>query len=310
MSTAASPAASPATGNRRGILAMLAAMTLFTLNDALLKLAAADLPAGQIMAARGVFGSLIALALVLATGEARRLRELRSPIVAARALVEGAVVFTFITALGHLPLANVTAILQATPIVLAVLAVLLGLERVGWRRWAAILVGFAGVLLVVKPSPGGFNLFAGLALVSATLVAVRDLVTRYIGGHIPTVVITLATTVLVTLLGCALSAAEEWRPLSSTAVLLLGLAALFVTFGNLAIIEAFRVGEMAVVSPFRYAVILTSLAAGFAVFGEVPDPISVAGIALIVLSGLYTIHREQVRGGPEASAAPPTGERP
>jgi len=148
-------------------------------------------------AATGAFsGAARAGSVVFASGEARHLRELRAPIVALRALVESFVAFTFISALGALPLADITAILQTTPIVLTVLAVVLGLETVGWRRWGAILAGFFGVLLIVKPGWTGFNVYAGLALLSAFLVAVRDLMTRRIAGHIPTVVVTLATTVL------------------------------------------------------------------------------------------------------------------
>jgi drug/metabolite transporter (DMT)-like permease len=308
---------SQAAENRRGIIAMLTAMTLFTGNDALLKIATVGLPPGQIMATRGVFGVLLALGLVTAMGESRHLRELAAPVVALRAAVEAAVAFTFITALGALELANITAILQATPIVLTVLTVLFGLERVGWRRWSAILVGFAGVLLVVKPSPDGFNLYAGLALLSATLVAVRDLLTRRIAGHVPTVVVTLSTTTTVTLLGVVLSFREEWRGLAVREVALLALAAGFVTLGNLAVIRAYRIGEMSVVSPFRYTVILTSLAVGYLTFGELPDAVAISGIALIVLSGVYTIHRDQMRRRAEAApaplrpgaAAPPAGER-
>jgi drug/metabolite transporter (DMT)-like permease len=285
-------------------MAMLMAMALFTGNDMLTKIATEDLPPGQIMATRGVFALALAFALVVGLGETRHLKELKSPRIVVRALLEASIAFTFLTALAHLQLANITAILQATPIMLTLLTVLLGLETVRWRRWTAIIVGFAGVLLIVKPSPSGFNVYAGLALLSAALVAVRDLVTRSIAGHIPTVVVTLSTTTVVTLLGLALSLGETWRAVSARELVLLGTAAVFVTLGNLAIIKAFRIGELSVVSPFRYTVILTSLAAGFVVFGDWPDPVSVAGIVLIVASGLYTIHREQVRLKEARQSAP------
>jgi drug/metabolite transporter (DMT)-like permease len=286
---------SSAAANRRGILAMLAAMILFTGNDTLLKIATADLPPGQILATRGMFGVIIATALVFGLGEARHLKELRSPLVAARAALEAAVGFSFVTALGHLQLATITAILQATPIIITLLTVVLGLERVGWRRWGAIIVAFFGVLLIVKPSLTGFNVFAGLALGAAVLAAARDLLTRRIAARVPTVVVTLSATGAVTLLGAAMALGETWRPLSTRELALLGSAAVFVTLGNLAIIQAFRVGELSVVSPFRYSVVLTSLTVGFAVFGELPDAVSVVGIVLIVLGGVYTIHREQLR---------------
>ena len=281
--------------NRRGILAMLAAMTCFIANDTLLKLASTQLGAGEIMAVRGAFASALALGLVAASQAHGQLLTLFSPRVMLRAAVEASVAFLFISSLAHLPLANITAILQAAPLIMTLMVVALGIERVGWRRWAAIGVGFLGVLLIVKPDPAAFNLYAGLALLSAVLVAVRDLVTRSIGAEVPSIVVTLSTTVAVGLVGAALATVEGWRPVDAPRLLLLGAAAGFVTLGNLAIILAFRRADVAVVSPFRYVVILLSIVLGWAVFGELPDAASWLGIALIGGSGIYTIHRERVR---------------
>ena len=295
---------SPAVANRRGILAMLAAMTLFTANDTLLKIATAGLPPGQIMAVPGLFAVALVVALLAGRGEAGHLRDLRQPAVFLRGALEAAIAFLFITSLSRLPIANVNAILQATPIILTFLAVALGLEQVGWRRWSAVVVGFLGVLFIVKPSMAGMNAYALMALASAALVAVRDLVTRRVGSSVPTAVVALAGTVAVMLAGFALATTEAWRPLTGGEIALLALAAVLVTAGNLAIVTAFRVGEISAVSPFRYSVVITSLAAGYLVFGEWPDLSSCLGIALVVASGLYTLHRERVRsqGSVEAQA--------
>jgi drug/metabolite transporter (DMT)-like permease len=284
-----------ASDNRRGIIAMVTSMTLFSVSDTLVKLAAAALPAGQIMAVRGAFAILFLLVLVAARGEASRFGALRSPLVLVRGLLEAVIAFLFITSLAQLPLANINAILQATPLILTLLTVLLGIETVGWRRWSAIIVGFVGVLFIVKPTLSGMNVYALFAFASAALVAVRDLVTRRIRGDVPTSVITLATTLAVTAAGILLSAGDVWSVPSGPQLMLLAGAALFVTLGSLAVVTAFRVGEMAVVSPFRYSVILSSLVLGYLVFGEWPDAYAFLGIALIVGSGLYTLHREQVR---------------
>jgi drug/metabolite transporter (DMT)-like permease len=281
--------------NRRGILAMLAAMTCFIGNDTLLKLASAQLGPGEIMAVRGAFASALALGLVLASRAQGHLPNLFSPRVLLRAGVEASVAFLFITSLAHLPLANITAILQAAPLIMTLMVVVLGIEQVGWRRWAAIAVGFLGVLLIVKPDPAAFNLYAGLALLSAVLVAVRDLVTRSIGAEVPSIIVTLSTTLAVGLVGAGLATVEGWRAIDGTRLLLLVAAAVFVTLGNLTIILAFRRADVAVVSPFRYVVILLSIVLGWLVFGELPDPASWLGIALIGGSGIYTIHRERVR---------------
>jgi drug/metabolite transporter (DMT)-like permease len=304
ISPVAEPASRQASANRRGIVAMLCAMSCFTCSDALLKTMTAQLTAGQIMTIRGVFATAIMIGLIVARGEIRQIAHVGTTRVLLRAVLEAVIAFLFIVSLTHLPLANLTAILQATPLMMTLIAVGLGLEAVGWRRWSAIAVGFVGVLLIVKPSAAGFNTYAIISLGTAALVAVRDIVTRGIGGHISTTVVTLSTTATVTLLGLGLSVAEEWRPITWSEVGLLGIAAVFVCLGNMAVVRAFRIGEMSVVSPFRYAIILTSLVAGFIVFGEWPDAVATCGIVLIVLSGVYTVHREQIR----ARAAARTGE--
>lgn len=303
---------SPAPSNRRAILAMITAMALFTANDSLTKVATASLPPGEIMAVRGVMAVLLMAAFVVATGQTRHMPAMASPRLVGRAALEAASVFAFLSALGHLQLANVSAIIQSTPVLITLLSVLLGIERVGWRGWSSIGVGFAGVLLIVKPSPSGFNVYAGLALASAVLIACRDLVTRSIAAHVPTTVVTLSNTIFVALLGFGLALREEWAVPSAADFARLAGAALFVTLGNFGVIHAFRLGDMSVVSPFRYTLILSSITVGFLVFGELPDSLSVLGIALIVASGLYALHREQVRQrlARAEAFAPSSEERP
>jgi drug/metabolite transporter (DMT)-like permease len=247
------------------------------------KLATATYPPGQVMAVRGVFASAFALALVLAWGERRRIATIVGPVVLLRAVFEASVAVLFITSLGKLPLANLTAIMQATPIMMTACTVVLGIE------------GFGGVLLIVRPTLSGFNLYAGLALAAAALVTCRDLATRWIGDTVPTVVVTLSTTTTVALCGALLGTQEAWHPLAWREVGFLGGAAILVTLGNIGIVMAFRCVEISVVSPFRYSIILFSIGLGFVVFDELPDGISAAGILLIVLSGVYAIHRQRVR---------------
>ena len=300
---------SPA-ANRRGILAMIAAMTLFAGNDALLKLASATLPAGEIMVVRGVFAALLTLAFVMASKQITQAWSVTAPVVVLRASLEASIAFLFITSVAVLPLANITAILQATPIIMTLIAVVLGLERVGWRRWSAVIAGFVGVLLIVKPGPAGFDPYALIALATAALVAARDFATRAIRAHVPSIVITLATSIGVCLAGFLLGLAEEWRVASAYELAILAVAAVIVTAGNFAVITAFRDTEVSVVSPFRYSNVPFAIVLGLAVFGEVPDVLALAGIALIVGAGLYTIHREQVRTREAAQrlAAPRVGE--
>jgi drug/metabolite transporter (DMT)-like permease len=230
-------------------------------------------------------------------------RSVLSRLVLIRALLEAAVSFLFITSLAVLPLADVTAILQSTPIVLTVMAVALGIERVGWRRWSAILCGFAGVLLIVKPGPASLEIYALLAFASAVLIAARDLVTGAISARVPSLVITFSTTFAVMVAGAVIGLVEDWRPMPpGDAILLLGAAAL-VTLGNFGIILAFRDTDVSVVSPFRYSVVPLAILLGVIVFAELPDGLSLLGILLIVAGGLYTILDQARRG----RAAPKPG---
>lgn len=300
--------------NRRGIVAMLLAMAFFVVNDSLLKLAATTAPPGQIMAVRGVFATAMALAIVAAAGELRGIRTLASPFVALRACLEAAVAFLFISTLPHLPLAVISAIVQSTPLIMTLAMVVLGLERVGWRRWSAIIVGFVGVLLVVRPGADGIDIHALVALGVALLVTARDLSTRFIPSDAPSTVAALASTAAVGLAGLVAGLGETWPPLPARELSYIGGAAILVTLGNLAGIIAFRGTDVSVVSPFRYSVILWAILLGFAVFGELPEPSAFAGIALIVASGVYTIHREHARRreaarAADAQAAGPVGRK-
>jgi drug/metabolite transporter (DMT)-like permease len=285
---------SPA-ANRRGIVAMMAAMTLFAGNDALLKLASGTLPPGQIMAVRGVFTVLLTTGVLVASKRFVQARFMMTPVVILRAALEASVAFLFITSVAVLPLANITAILQATPIIMTVTAAALGMEAVGWRRWTAVIVGFGGVILIVRPSPAGMDPYALIALATAALVAGRDFATRAIGAHVPSMVVTLSTSLGVCLAGILLALGEDWRRPGAEELWVLGAASVVVTAGNFAVITAFRDTEISVISPFRYANVPFSIVLGAAVFGDIPDLLASAGIALIVASGLYTLHREQVR---------------
>ncbi len=285
-------------------MAMLAAMLLFVGNDALVKLASSHYPTGQLIAVRAVFAALTALVLVVAMGHGSRLGMVLRPIVLARAFVEGMVAALFITALAHLPLANITAILMAASLFVIVLAVILGIERVGWRRWAAVLVGFIGVLFVVQPSVAGFNGYSLLALASAALVAVREIVTRKLGEEIPSVVVALATTMATGIVGVILGFSETWVDYASPKLAYLIAAAVLVSLGNLSIIMAFRGTDMSVISGYRYSIVIFALVMGYLVWGDIPDRWSILGTVLIVGSGLYTLHRQRVRNRQVEMTAP------
>ena len=169
-------------------------------------------------------------------------------------------------------------------------------EPVGWRRWLAITAGFIGVLIIVRPGVEGFNQFSLLALVSVVFCAVRDLATRQIPAQIPSLFITLLTTVTVTAAGAAiLVPLGGWTPPSGRALGLLALAAVLVLIGYQCVIMALRSGDISAVAPFRYSALLWAMLLGYLVFGDVPDAMMVTGASIIVLSGLYAFYRERMR---------------
>lgn len=281
--------------NRRGIIAMMAAMTLFCCNDALMKLAREVFPAGQALALRTIFAMVASLALVVFMSDWRKLPLGLRPVVLARAGFEALCALTFIWALGLLPLANITAIVMASPLLIVLLAVLLRIESVGWRRALALMVGFIGVLIVMRPSADGFSAAALVALAGAGFVAIRDLTTRFISSDVPSTVVSLTATVVVGLLGVGMSALETWQSPWRIELAYLAGAALLVTAGSFSIISAFRNTDVGVVAGYRYSVVPIAVLIGWLVWGETPDKIAYAGIALIVGSGLYTLHRQRVR---------------
>ncbi|HRE21578.1 MAG TPA: DMT family transporter [Rhabdaerophilum sp.] len=288
---------SQAQKNLRGIVAMMLAMGLFVINDTLVKLARVHWDAGQIMAVRGFFG-LALMAIWLRQSHALgKLNLVLRPPMLGRGALEAGIAATFITALGFMPLAEITAILMLAPLLITALSMIFFGEKVGWRRWSAVVVGFLGMLLVVRPGDGAFPLFAlVLAFVSVLGVAARDITTRRLPLDVPTAVIALMSIIGTTLAGLILSLfGDGWRPITPQLAVIIGSAALFVAMGNYAIVAACRDAELSVVSPFRYVVIIWAVLLGILVFGDWPSPIALAGIALIGISGLYTLHRERIR---------------
>ncbi|GGE37412.1 membrane protein [Agaricicola taiwanensis] len=290
--------------NQRGILAMLGAMALFTVNDALVKLTAASLPASQIMTIRGGFAIAFMMALILASGAWRSLRALASPIVALRGCAEMIIGVSYVSAIAYMALGEIVSVVQATPLILTALSVPFLGEKVGWRRWAAVLTGFAGVLLILRPGISGFNMAALLALGTAVFMAIRDLMTLRISPLIPALVVGLGSTLGSFSGGLLLTPFMPWGMPSSGDVARLAIAAVALVFGNWCMVIACRGVDLPTVSPFRYSVVLWALLLGFLIWGDVPDTFALLGTGLIVGSGIYTIHRENRLRARAATTAP------
>jgi drug/metabolite transporter (DMT)-like permease len=290
---------------------MAVAMAGFTMNDAITKVVSSEMNFGQVMLVRGIFAMGLIAALAFHQGAMRSFRTLFVKPVALRVIGEVGGTVSYLAALSHLPLANISAILQALPLLVTLGAALAFGEPVGWRRWLAIITGFVGVLIIVRPGAEGFNQFALFALISVIFCALRDLATRQIPVQIPSLFVTLLTTVTVTTTGAAiLVPLGGWTPPSASALGLLAMAAVLVLIGYQCVIMALRTGDISAVAPFRYLALLWAMLLGYLVFGDVPDATMTAGASIIVLSGLYAFYREHKRKRPVAAGAsgpPPDG---
>ncbi|WP_394892176.1 DMT family transporter [Mesorhizobium sp. AaZ16] len=287
----------PLSPNLRGAVFMSVSMAGFTMNDTLVKLASAEMNMGQVMLVRGLFATVLIGLLAWRRGALKTPRFAFHPKVAVRAVGELGGTFFFLIALANLPIANVSAVLQALPLAVTMGAALVFGEGVGWRRWLAIAAGFAGVMIIVRPGLEGFNIYALSVLLCVGFCAVRDLATRRIPESVPTLLISTVTAGVVTICGAFLVAPlGGWAPMRPASVGLLAFAAVLLLFGYHFIIMAMRGGDISFVAPFRYTALLWAILLGFLVFGDVPDTAMIAGATIIVGSGLYTLYRERVVG--------------
>jgi drug/metabolite transporter (DMT)-like permease len=281
------------TGNIRGIIAMCFAMALFILNDIFVKLAAATWPVHQILIMRGAMASALVFGFILWARQLGQLKEILHPLVIVRGVVESIVAYAFITALITMPLADVTSILMISPLLITAAGAFFFGEDVRWRRWMAIGIGFAGMLLVVRPGGADFSFATILAILSAFGVAGRDLLTRAMPSTIPSLLVTLSSTVAVMLAGLGIALFQPLVAYNSDGMFYCTLAAVTVASGNYATVMAFRNVEVSVVAPYRYTLIIWAVLGGYIVFGDGPAPIAWLGIFMIIASGIYTIHREK-----------------
>lgn len=275
--------------NRPGIRLMVVSMACFIVNDTLVKFVSQSLPAGQLIFLRGLMATALVLAFMRATAAPVRPATLAGGWVAVRSVLDAMATLTYLFSLFNLPIANATAINMATPLVITLIAVLWLGHRVGPAQWVAVALGFTGVLLVIQPRADGFNAFAWLCLGATVLHALRDLVTLRIPREVPSIGVTLATAVAVTLLAGLVSLVQGWRAPTAAQLGLLAAAAVFLASGYQLLIRATRSGDISVIAPFRYSGLLMAVGLGWVVWGDVPNALAWAGIALVLGAGLYLL---------------------
>lgn len=282
------------TPNMTGALLMMASMASFTLNDAMIKLTGGAVPLMQLLFLRGILSSLFILLLARWLGAIHfRIASVDWVLIAIRSGAEVGAAYFFLTALFNMPLANVTAILQVLPLTVAIGAALFFREPLGWRRMSAILIGFLGMLLIVRPGPEGFSLWSGYALMAVVFVTMRDLATRKLSPDVPSMTVTFVAAVTVMGFAGLASIPEPWVALDLRLAALITASSVFIIGGYWFSVRVMRVGDITFIAPFRYTGLVWALLLGWLVFGDWPSNLTLVGAGIVVATGLFTLYRER-----------------
>ena len=282
------------TPNLRGSLFMTASMAGFAIEDGFLKEVSRTVPVGQAIAMMGMIGLAVFAAFALRAGDQPVPRSLLSRTMLLRSGFEITGRLFYALAIALTPISTASAILQAAPLVVVLGAAVIFGEKVGIVRWALILAGFLGVLIILKPGMEGFSPLSVLALVAMLGFAGRDLATRAAPLALTNAQLGVAGFTMLTLSGLIIMAFVGQVVVPDLrSVALIGFGALFGIAAYAALTLAMRSGEITVVTPFRYTRLLFAIAAGFVIFGERPDAFTLAGSGLIVACGIVTLRHSR-----------------
>jgi drug/metabolite transporter (DMT)-like permease len=281
--------------NLRGILFMILAMAGFAFEDLFIKTLSAHLPVSEIIIILGSTGSIIFLIIALLQRAPIIHKDLLNRYVITRTVLELFGALFFVIAIALTPLSSASAILQITPLLVTIGAAVFFRENVGWRRWTAVLIGFIGVLLILRPGFGGFMPASIFALLGAMFLAGRDLATRAMEVKLPSVTIALYAFLAFGISGIFIMPFNSAMiALTSTDIMYFIGASVFGVIAYYSLVIASRIGEMSVISPFRYSRIVFAMLLSILVLKENPDSLTLIGATIIVVSGLYTFIRENV----------------
>ena len=279
--------------NRSALLLMALSMTLLAAGDALVRLLGETLPSGQIIGMRGVFLTAFLMIGLRLSGRRPVFTALTNRWSLARGLAETVSTYCFFISIQLLPIAISTTVVFIFPVLLTLVSIPLFGEKVGPFRWLAVLMGFAGVVMISAPGGDTFDLALLLPLGTAFGLVARDLFTRKIPAGIDSGTVTLTTAIVTTLLGFA-SLPFGWVEVTSREVQLLPVAAALVACSFVTYIIAIRRGELSIIAPAQYLVILWATLWGALIWQEMPDTSSIAGGGLIIAAGCLILWRERV----------------
>jgi S-adenosylmethionine uptake transporter len=273
------------TDNTKGVIFILVSMFGFVVNDTLMKSLFITFPLVEIIFLRALF-CLLPLFIAIRIQRVAIVNYSRTSwsLMLLRGFAEVMATLTFLNALKHLPLPNVTAIIQILPLTVTMAAALFLNERVGLKRWTAIVIGFIGVMIVIKPGTEGFSSYSYYAVLSVIFVTMREIVTRKIPAEVPAIMITFITALSVGI------TATIFLPF-----ILVWSAGMAIFVGYFFSIKSMRIGEISFVSQFRYSAMIWAVLLGYFVFNDIPAQNTIIGALIIVASGLYAFHRKRLK---------------
>jgi len=276
--------------NLRGIGAMLLSTGTFVANDSCMKLALADVPPFQVLVLRGIAACLWCLPIVLVLGQGHDLKRTFHPWVVLRSLSETTAILCFILALGNMPIADVTAMVQISPLLVLIGIWLIWGERIGRLRMVLIGLGIIGAILVAQPGGASASPYAIFGFLTAVGAAGRDIASRMIPSGTPALVVTFSTLLIVLICAAIGSLLLETQVVPTfRQIWLMAIAGFFLMCGHLFVYLAFRTAPARVVAPFFYSFIVWAGMSGYLLFGDVPNGLAIGGMALILVAGLAVI---------------------
>ena len=285
--------------NIRGSIFMTLAMLAFTLEDFTLKKATEFIPLSQLLIICGILGSVFFISCSRYTREPIFYKDSFNKTLIVRSIFEIMGRIFYALAIAFMPITNAASILQATPLVVVLGAVIFLNEKVGWRRWTAILTGFIGVLMIIQPGTNGFTIFSIFAVLGMIGFAGRDLATRmspvgmsnYQLGSFGFYMVIIAGIILSVFNYIFFPEKTIWETISFDAWIFVFANAIAGVSAYFCLTIAMRIGDVSFVTPFRYVRVLFAMFFGVVILGEQPNALVIIGSIIIVLSGIYIIMR-------------------
>ena len=278
----------------RAIILMVIGMFFFMMGDLFLKLSSQGIALGIVTIILGAGMSAVFLAMMTRNGDRLWDRKYRHPAMAMRCIGESIGIIGVIVAVANAPLSSVTAIMQSLPLVLTFMGAVFLKETVGIRRITALILGLIGVLIIIRPGMDGFDAYATITLVGVLGMAIRDFGTRIMPNDISTAALSFYGSVMIFITGFGMMlVTDDWAMPTNPHLLYSGGLIITATIGTLLVSTAMRLGDVSVISPFRYIRIVFGVGAGVIILDETVDMPTIIGSVIVIGAGLYSWLRER-----------------